>query len=45
MSWLLFLGERFKSFKTFNHYAEPVLSAAEGFKPSPLSSPATRGRM
>jgi hypothetical protein len=35
----------FKTFKPFNRYAEPVLSEAEGFNPSPLSSPASRERM
>ena len=43
----------FKTFKSFNRCAEPVLSTAEGFKPLPffdvaceaLSSPAPRGRM
>jgi hypothetical protein len=35
---------RFKPFKRFN-CAELALSAAEGFKPPPPSSPATRGRM
>ncbi len=43
----------FKSFKSFNRCAEPAVSAAEGFNPSPffevardrLSSPASRGRI